>query len=394
MRILSIETSCDETGIAIIESRGIERPTFVLRSHALASQVKIHKKWGGVVPNLAAREHQRNLVPILKMALSEAKLLTKNPKSRILNPKKNRNAKSETLNGILEREPVLLKEVTKFLKQYEMPNIDAIAVTVGPGLAPALWIGVNFAKALAYFWDKPIIPVNHMEGHIFSNFIENPKSFAKVTFPALCLLVSGGHTQLVLINDVGKYKIIGETLDDAAGEAFDKVAIMLGLGYPGGPVVSKLAKRGNFKAFDFPRPMMKHKNFNFSFSGLKTAVLYTLRDLQAKTYNLKPITSDICASFEQAVVDILVAKTIRAAHEYNVKDILLAGGVSANKKLRGALAKEVKKHLPHATFWKPTIEFSGDNGAMIAAAAHFEYRKNPNITVPWKKIEANANLRL
>ena len=272
MKILGIESSCDETAAALVDYTG---GRFSVLSNVVASQIEIHKKTKGVVPEVAARCHVEAIIPVIKEAMQN------------------------------ETKP------------------DAIAITKGPGLVTSLRIGVDTARTLSFFWGVPMIGVNHLEGHIYASVLQN----TAIEFPALCLVVSGGHTELVLMKKHLDYKIIGETRDDAAGEAFDKVAKILDLGYPGGPEISKLAKEGNPKAIDFPRPMIDSKDFDFSFSGLKTAVLYYVKNLKPKTYNLKP---DICASFEQAVVDVLVAKTICAAKKYKVKTVILGGGVSAN----------------------------------------------------------------
>src|SRR3989344_6846262 len=234
MKILAIETSCDDTGAAILERKSGK---FKVLSNIVSSQT-IHQNYGGVFPMMAKREHQVNLVPVLIRVLKQAKLA--NPKPETRNPKPETNSKFKIINSILEREPELLKQLLPFLEKYEKPDIDAIAVTNGPGLEPCLWIGVNFARALSFYWNIPIIPVNHIEGHILVSFL-NPKLYTlnpKRAFPAMCLVVSGGHTQLVLMKKIGDYKIIGETRDDAAGECFDKWAKILGLGYPGGPQIA------------------------------------------------------------------------------------------------------------------------------------------------------------
>ncbi len=326
MNILAIETSCDETGIAIIRGSGRVYPRIEVLENLLASQIAIHKKYGGVVPNLAAREHEKNLPILLKRALRQ-----------------------------LEK------------KGFSLNDIDYVAVTKGPGLSPALWRGINFAKDLAEKNNKPLLGIDHMQGHIMANLLEESN---KVSFPALALVVSGGHTELVLLKKMGQYILLGETLDDAAGEAFDKVARMLGLPYPGGPEIGGLAKKGNPAAFAFPRPMLTQKNYNFSFSGLKTAVLYTIRDLPVKP-SIKT-KRDIAASFEQAVVDVLIVKTVRAAKEYKVKTVLMAGGVAANKKLRDTLQKKLREQFPKIHFGAPTSELCTDNAAMIGAAAYVQ----------------------
>lgn len=357
MKILGIETSCDETAIAILEINPPSRKAseghlgqIKVLSNIVSSQVKIHAPYGGVVPSLAAREHEKNLKPVFEKALKEA--------------------------GV------------------KMAEIDLIAVTIGPGLEIALWKGINFAKELANLWNKPLIPVNHLEGHIYSNWLpsnktETLRSFSEVG-PALNLIVSGGHTQLVLLTGHGKFKLIGETQDDAAGEAFDKVARMMNLGFPGGPIISKLAEKGNLKKFSLPRPMINQKNYNFSFSGLKTAVLYLLRDLN---FNINARASrlkyDICASFQQAVIDVLVQKTIKAAKEYKVKSILLSGGVSANKLLRKTLQKETKKL--NLFYSQPDFQYTGDNAAMIVLSSFYKYRVLKKTD---KKLKAEPNLKI
>jgi len=417
MRILAIETSCDDTAIAMVEvkpKKGSKIPDFKILSNIVSSQTKIHKKYGGVVPSLAKRAHQENLVPVLIEALQKATL--QSSKHEILNTKQALNSKFQTLNSILEREPELLEQFVKIVTKIETPEIDLIAVTHGPGLEPALWAGVNFARALSYWWVIPLLGTDHMEGHIAANFLEEidentksqtptPKHKEKaIKFPAICLAVSGGHTQLILAKDILKYKLIGETVDDAAGEGFDKVARMLGLGFPGGPEIAKLAKGGEPKAFDFPRPMIHSKDYNFSFSGLKTAVLYTIYKLagsdpaKIKLAGTVPdiISSktkkDIAASFQQAAVDVLISKTILAAKEYKVKTIMLAGGVAANEELRKQLGEKIKTELPTTNYQLPTTKLATDNAAMIAAAAYF--RRDKATLTRWKTLEADGSLKI
>src|SRR3989344_1241600 len=292
MKILGIETSCDETAVSVLEvnppSRKASEGTVRVLSNVVSSQVKLHAKYGGVVPNLAAREHVKNISHVFKLALKKADESVKHSVSNIVG--------KTTSYGIKEA----------------MKKIDLIAVTRGPGLGPALLVGISFAKAIAWKYQKPLAGVNHLEGHIYSNWL-NPNFKPKaLTFPILHLIVSGGHTELVLMEDYNKYKLIGETLDDAIGEAFDKVARLLGLGYPGGPIISKLAEHGNQNRYPLPSPMIHSKDFNFSYSGLKTAVLYLIRDLKLKKLN--PQTrADIAASFQKAAIDVLIKKTMRAA---------------------------------------------------------------------------------
>jgi len=322
MLILGIETSCDDTGIAIIKVSGKKRPIFNIISNVVSSQIKVHQKYGGVVPNLAAREHLRNIEPCLKTAFKKAKIKPK--------------------------------------------DIDLIAVTIGPGLIPSLLIGVHFAKALAYKLQKHIVGVNHIEAHILANLLENKE----IKFPAIALVVSGGHTQLVLMKKIGDYEILGETRDDAAGECFDKVAKLLGLGYPGGPEISKQAEKAKKSSIELPRPMINQKNYDFSFSGLKTAVLY-------KTKKQKINIPEMCKETQQAIIDVLIKKTLRAAKEYKAKTIILAGGVAANKELRKQLKGKVLI---------PDLSLCTDNGAMIAIAGYFNKST--------KNVKANANLRI
>ncbi|MBU3925970.1 tRNA (adenosine(37)-N6)-threonylcarbamoyltransferase complex transferase subunit TsaD [Patescibacteria group bacterium] len=365
MRVLAIETSCDETAISIVECFGginppIGEPRFKILSNIIASQIKIHAKWGGVVPNLAKREHIKNL-------------------------------------------PIVLK---KALRKTKMEDIDLIAVTVGPGLEPALWTGINFAEDLAKKSNKPLIGINHMEGHIVASLL-NQKN--KITFPAIALLVSGGHTEIVFIRKWLDYKIIGQTRDDAAGEAFDKVAKMLKLPYPGGPEISKMAEKFKIKnlklKINLPRPMINSKDYDFSFSGLKTAVLYLIKDLQKtipKFSDRKDLVSSICHEFQQAVIDVLIKKTICAAKEYKIKTLILGGGVSANTELRKQLAEAIKKELPNTLYLIPDIKYTTDNAVMIAIAAclrrqaYFHALKKPfdKLKVKSKKLKANGNLIL
>lgn len=354
MRILAIETSCDDTAAAIVDD-------FQILSNIVSSQVKIHRKWGGVYPSLAKREHQENLVPVLKKALKGAGLLKKGKNSQ------------EGIEKILKREETLLRKTDYFLRNFEKPDIDAIAITVGPGLAPCLWAGVNFAKALSFYWNIPLIPVNHIEAHFLV-------SLAKKHLPAVSLVVSGGHTQLILVKKIGKYEIIGETRDDAAGECFDKTARILGLDYPGGPEIARMAKK--FKkegTIKLPRPMINSKDYDFSFSGLKTAVLY-----QVKKDGKKSDKQMMAKEIQQAIIDVLIKKTIKAAKDFKVKTIVLGGGVSANLELR----RQFKIKAKDFNLFIPSKKMSADNAAMIGIAAFYKKAKN------WKNIKVNANLRV
>lgn len=390
MKILAIETSCDETAIAIVEFSGRkEKPTIKILTNLVSSQVKLHAKYGGVVPNIAKREHQKNLVPLLLQGMKEARI----PSSK--NGRKNEELQTG-IEAILEREPELCGQILKKILPLKAPDIDAIAVTHGPGLAPALWVGINFAKSLAYTWNKPLIPVNHMEGHLYSAFLQNTgtkNNRLPITipqFPALALLVSGGHTELVVMHGHGKYKIIGETLDDAAGEAFDKVARILGLGYPGGPEISRLAEKfpvsGNkLPVIKLPRPMLNSSDYNFSFSGLKTAALYLWQKIPRTPKTKIPVAKE----FQNAVVEVLTEKTIRAAKEYKAKSILLGGGVAANQLLRITLAEKIKKERQKIDYRLPAANLTGDNALMISLAAFFAGKKKAPA-----KVGAEPNLKL
>ena len=412
MNILAIETSCDDTCVSVLETGKNRLPRLEILSNVVSSQVKIHEKWGGVYPTLAKREHQRNLTTILTQALVEARLL----KSKIIPPLSGQKSKmsavyrqqikNKKIKEILEREDILCEQLIKFLKNYQKPTTDLVAVTAGPGLEPCLWVGVNFAKTLSYFWDLPIIPINHIEAHIVANLLPQISSKSKIIplktgqkskiieFPAICLVVSGGHTQLILMREIGKYKILGETRDDAAGECFDKVAKILGLGYPGGPIISQIAKKGNNGypiSIKLPRPMIYQKNYDFSFSGLKTAVLYNFKSQPPKIRESKQYIQEMCAEFQQAIVDVLIYKTLKAAKKHQAKSIILGGGVAANEELRKQFKEKIKKEMPAARYYIPDTKYCTDNAAMVGAAAYFHWPKEKTL---WQKIEANANLRL
>ncbi len=388
--ILAIETSCDDTCVAVIEAKGQKSPRFKILSNIVSSQVEVHRKWGGVYPTFAKREHQKNLVPTLKKALKKAKML------EIFNKFSNFNF--QTLKEILSREEYLLKESEKFLKKYQKPRVDLIAVTIGPGLDPCLWVGVNFAKAIAFFWDIPIISVNHTKAHIFVNAI-NKKPLTQKDFPAVCLIVSGGNTQLFLMEDFKKYKILGETRDDAAGECFDKTAKILGLSYPGGPAIEKLTSQWKQKSSRgrasviLPRPMINQKNYDFSFSGLKTAVLYNFKSQTLKTRKNKQYIKEMCYEIQQAIIDVLIKKTIKAAKTYKAKTIILGGGVSANNELRRQFNYKLSTINYKLNFLVPPKNLCTDNAAMIAVTGYFRWKKIKKAE-KWQDIKAVANLRI
>lgn len=401
MIILSIETSCDDSAISLVKANGgFKRPQLEILSHNVSSQTKIHEKWGGVVPTLAKREHGRNLMPLLVKALKEAGLFTMDKKNLpAFEPKK--------IEKILEREPELLTEFFKTIPHLKKPKIDAIAVTEGPGLEPALWVGINFARALSSVWSKPIIPVNHLEGHLYAAIInENVKiknkkaktKDTKIQFPALALIVSGGHTELILVRDWLKYKLIGSTRDDAVGEAFDKVARILDLPYPGGPQISKLAKAAPQTTapeteIKLPRPMINSGDFDFSFSGLKTAVLYLVQKLKAEGNFNNQAKALIAKDFQQACIDVLVSKTRRAIAKFRPKTVIIGGGVTANQELRNQLEKAVRQH-PDINFFVPDQKFTTDNATMIAAAAYLRsLAKTPRKISPNLKAKGQMPLK-
>jgi len=411
MKILGIETSCDETGICIIETSGEKTSDFNIKilGNQLYSQVALHAQYGGVFPMMAKREHAKNLVPLFEKCLEEAGI-KKEASDNILTEEKIQNIKN-----ILVYESGLFEDFINLAKKIQKPELDAIAVTNGPGLEPALWVGVCFAKALGEAWGISIIPTNHMEGHIVvaplhredsgfkiqdlgpnkqeSEKLNKPTyTLLKVKYPAISLLVSGGHTQLVLSKENQKYEIIGNTKDDAIGEAFDKVARILGLPYPGGPQISKLAEKDRTEfpdkktSYPLPRPMIHSKDLNFSFSGIKTAVLYTVQKIENLT---DAIRQEIAREFEDAVIEVIIKKTQKAVETYGAKTIMIGGGVSANKKIRNDFAKlseEIGVNL-----MIPEFSASTDNAFMIALAGFLNIIAGQK---PETEFKAKGNLSL
>ncbi len=343
MRTLGIETSCDETSVALLEMKG---GVSAVRGQFTASQVLDHAEYGGVVPEVAARLHVQALPAIMRRLGLGSK------------------------------------------------DVDGIAITRGPGLITSLRVGVDFARGLAWAWKKPIVGVNHIEGHIAANFIgSDVRRQMSDVFPAVVLVVSGGHTEIIFMKNFGRYERLGSTLDDAAGEAFDKVAKMLDLGYPGGPAVSERAEKGDPERFILPRPMLSAPNFDFSFSGLKTAVLYTIQ--RKEKWNARDI-DDLCASFQKASVDVLVAKTVRAAHAKKARTVFLAGGVAANKMLRERLAAECQ--MSDVRCRLPDLQYCTDNAAMIAMAGSFRLARPLSSRAKsrddWKMLAPDPNWEL
>ncbi|SKA72874.1 O-sialoglycoprotein endopeptidase [Eubacterium uniforme] len=316
MKILAIESSCDETAAAVVEDGR------KVLSSVISSQISIHTKFGGVVPEIASRKHIENINPVIRQALSDANLT--------------------------------------------LDEVDAIAVTYGPGLVGALLVGVAEAKAIAYATNKPLIGVHHIEGHISANYIENQD----LEPPFICLVVSGGHTHLVVVKDYGEYEILGKTRDDAAGEAFDKVARAVGLGYPGGPKVDAMAKEGNPHAIEFPRGAVSGSPYDFSFSGLKSAVLNYLNQCEMKGEEVN--RADVCASFQASVVDSLVSRAFAALDDFGYKKLAIAGGVASNSAIRSAFISECEKK--GVEFYYPSPILCTDNAAMIGSAAYYDYK--------------------
>ncbi len=368
MLILGIESSCDETAAAIIEGNK-KSDKVKLLSNSLASSLFLHSKTGGIIPETAAREQVKYIIPVIKEALDKANLKPK--------------------------------------------DVDAVAVTYGPGLIGSLLVGVETAKALSLAWNKPIIPTNHLIGHIYANFIEpihNSEYVIQnseiIEFPAIGLVVSGGHTDLVLINDHKKIKWLGGTRDDAAGECFDKCARLLGYAYPGGPKIAELADKGNANTISLPRPMIGTKDFDFSFSGLKAAFLREtekhfpiMRNTNKKISwdeiilekelndDEKQTLYDLCASLQNSITEVIVRKTMKAADKYKAKSILVGGGVAANLSLKNKLQKNIENQNPGIKLFIPSTNLCTDNGAMIAAAAFFN-----NLEISWENINANPGL--
>jgi N6-L-threonylcarbamoyladenine synthase len=347
MRILAIETSCDETAVCLMEATGsLPTPKFKVLSNSLLSQIHIHKDYGGVYPMLAKREHIKNLPILLEKTLKEAG------------------------------------------EDSTHPNIDCVAVTAGPGLEPALWAGIEFAKSLGEKWQKPVLPVNHMRGHMFSFLFENGPP---INFPALALLVSGGHTELVLLKSFSEFEIVGITRDDAVGEAFDKTARLLDLPYPGGPKISVLAEihrsKGLTPTITFPKPMLNTSDFNFSYSGLKTAVLYQIKKMGKLTEDDK---ENIAHAFEDAAIGVLVEKTRRALEKFGAKTLILGGGVSANKYLRQEITKVAEEGGVDLRL--SSLELATDNAVMIGVSAYVDNLNNPKALENKSEISARGRM--
>lgn len=396
MKLLSIETSCDETAIAILEfeKEQVENIHFKVLSNHVLSQINLHREFGGVFPDLAKREHAKNIVKVFAECIKEAGLYVE--KETILDLEL-----IERVRTLLNREEEMFSEIIKFASRVEKPSIEAISVTSGPGLAPALWVGVNFAKALSIIWNIEVYPINHMEGHIVSSLVtpldDKNYKLKNFTSPALALLISGGHTEIVSFKNLGKYKKIGKTLDDAVGEAFDKVARSLGLLYPGGPEISKIAELARLtkvellKEFKLPRPMINSKDLNFSFSGLKTAVIYKIKEMKDSGVDMETIKIMISLDFENSVTEILLKKIRDALRETNSKSLFIGGGVIANKHIRKSFTLFCQSE--DIDLYIPENFLTGDNAFMIGVAAMLQILEGKT-SIYLSDIKANSNWSL
>ncbi len=391
MKILSIETSCDETAVSIIDIKGsLTSPSISVLGNALFSQVKLHEEFGGVFPSLAKREHSKNLPPLLFKVLKQAKMIKKTKENQIT------PAQKKKLEKTLEREMDASGHLYLLFSNIKKPKIDAIAVTTGPGLEPALWVGIKVAEALGKLWETPVVPVNHMEGHIFSVLLSQTKNvkFKTVHYPLMSLLISGGHTELVYSKTILSYKTLGQTRDDALGEAYDKVARMMGLSYPGGPQIALMAEAKRKAKYTkdiwkLPRPMIHSKDLDFSFSGLKTAVLYAIKDKMLSDEQ----RSEIAKEFEDAVTEVLVVKTRKALTQFPTKSLIVAGGVSSNTHIKKEL-KKLTKEFPNLTIHTPLLNVSTDNSIMIGIAGYGRIKKFPKLLKQKGALKATGNLRL
>jgi len=378
MKILGIETSCDDTAVSLIE---IDGENVHVLANTVHSQIDQHRPYGGVFPILAKREHAKNLVPVFAQTLNTAGL-TKVGTTDI----------GESIDTLLSRESELLTALRTYISTITKPDIDLISVTQGPGLEPALWVGINFAKALSEIWNIPLIPVNHMEGHVLVALLRESKSekfkveseenkthnsylIPQPTYPALALLISGGHTEMVLMKNIGDYTVIGKTRDDAVGECFDKVARLMGLPYPGGPEISRLATIARDKntpsPFPLPRPMIDSPDLDFSFSGLKTSVRYGLDKHGALTDDER---AGLAREVEDSITDV-IEKKLASAHETHMYQSLIAGGgVIANTHIRGALDRFTTERS--LSLYLPQIDHSTDNALMISIAGYFKHKQH------------------
>ena len=382
MILLSIETSCDETAISLIKRVRGKQVRFEVLSHKILSQIDLHTQYGGVFPMLAKREHTKAITQLIAECLGEADLIVERTNTYHIP-----NLERKKLDILLEREPEMLIAMKVLFEGIQKPTIDAIAVTQGPGLEPALWVGINAALALSMIWDIPVYPINHMEGHIIAGLLsvtDTVYEISELELPACALLISGGHTEIVYVPKLRSYKVIGKTRDDAVGEAFDKAARMLGLPYPGGPEISRLAEHARKEGLvvdedlRLPRPMLHSGDINFSFSGLKTAVLIRIKKREVLDDKTKRM---LALEFENSVTDVLIAKVRQAMYETSAKSLIVGGGVSANTHIRTAL-----KRLAEAegfSLFIPNRNLSTDNAVMIAATGllHVAHEETPRVKV-------------
>ena len=404
LNLLAIETSCDETAICILNFKKEQKVNdltnqanlnFSILSNHILSQINLHRPFGGVFPNLAKREHAKNIVRIFIESLKEANLYTE--KENQENFLEKENLKIQDIKNLLEKENEMLQEILNLFSKIEKPNLDFLAITSGPGLSPALWIGINFAKAISIFWDIKIYPINHLEGHIMSSLVEkkdeNKYQIKNIFFPTLCLLISGGHTEIIFFENWGKYKKIGQTIDDAIGEAFDKVARSLSLPYPGGPEISKIADEMRekintnleiknkweiyLKNYKLPRPLLNTQELNFSFSGLKTAVINNINKLKKDNFQEEEILKYTSLDFENATAEILLKKIKKSIEKYNASNLLIGGGVIANNFIRKSFIDFSENEK--INLFIPEKFLTGDNAFMIGLVAMREILefKNP-----------------
>ncbi len=392
MKILSIETSADETAVSVVRAVGdFPEATYTILGNALFSQVEIHQDYGGIYPAIAKREHAKTLPFMLTDALKEAGLL-KTKKAPSLTAEQ-----LSSLTEILHREPGLSESLINFLETHERPELDLIGVTSGPGLEPALWVGINFAKALALSWDLPVVPVNHMEGHLLVSVFDGAK-LPKLKFPALGLLISGGHTELDLMDTWHNHTRVGETRDDAAGEAFDKVARMLGFSYPGGPALDHLALTAGkpdqldktWSDFKLPRPMIGSGDLDFSFSGLKTAVRYQVADRTLTEAEAALVARE----FVSAVSEVLIKKCDLAIDRYGINSLIVGGGVSASRNITAAFKNHYQATRPDLALYIPNRSLATDNAIMIALTTHSRASESLPPTTAVKNIVADGNRTL
>ncbi len=385
MKILSIETSCDETAISVVEATGDDTSAnFSILGNALISQIDLHRQYGGVFPTLAKREHTKNIIPLTRAALEEAELLKEDTQDLS-------GEIRDAISILFTHEQGLAEAFFEFVSEIEPPEIDAIAVTAGPGLEPALWVGVNTAQALAKVWGKPLIAVNHMEGHIMTALAKtssdkNNLVIENIKLPVLALLISGGHTELAVMQPWLSYEIVGATRDDAVGEAFDKVARLLGLPYPGGPEISRITEgirmrdsssiysdKNTSFSVQLPRPMINDNTCDFSFAGLKTATRYLIQGLGKIDEETRAC---IALEFENSATEVLLVKTMRALEKTGAKTLVLGGGVSANENIRRIFTEEIAKKYPDVSLHIPQASLTTDNAIMIAIAGFYHARRN------------------